>query len=486
MKLLMNFSPGDLGRTGIEEETISVRPKSPGKSSWVGGIVVRFLARSWRCGTSSAIRNGERLSAFLPLPKGEGRGEGKRRAFTTTPARREVDLVGDLSPLSLLATCRQRAARQVAPRKGGDKSPHSKAVAQIFNLLYRRFAIGRASAWNSALKNFTAPQVENLRYSRLQICATTLVLLCAILTLPAAEWVNVSDSVTAQVKPGYAGPTAGVVVDRANGDVFMVVSDQGLWKSSDHGKTFARVDDKAIGGRCETGWALQADPNGSRMFCFMIYGGSAMTTDGGKTWAKSKVSHLDFGSVDWADTGKRLIAIRHESGGMLTTSDDGGATWKDLEKGFSCVGVFDSKTFVVTKEKTKGIFRSTDTGATWTEVSPNTPSAGALVVFKGTGYWPTGKGVLVSKDKGATWSELGAPVDAMFGPFFGKDENHFVVVGKSGFQETKDGGKTWTLAAPLPAGFTANRVGPNYAWDPNVNIFYASTMTKPTFKLERK
>ena len=153
--------------------------------------------------------------------------------------------------------------------------------------------------------------------------------------LLAGEWTNISDPVTAQVKPGYAGPTAGVVTDRVSGDVFMVVSDQGLWRSGDRGATFARCDDKAIGGRCETGWALVADPAGKRLACFMIYGDSAMTADGGRTWTKWKTSHLDFGAVDWADTGKRLLAIRHESGGMLTTSEDGGTTWTNLEKGFS-------------------------------------------------------------------------------------------------------------------------------------------------------
>jgi photosystem II stability/assembly factor-like uncharacterized protein len=301
----------------------------------------------------------------------------------------------------------------------------------------------------------------------------------------AAEWVNISDPITTQVKPGYAGPTAGVVVDRASGAVFMVVNDQGLWKSTDRGQSFSRVDAQNIGGRCETGWALQADPGGQRLFCFMIYGSSAMTSDAGQTWAKSKVSHLDFGAVDWADTGKRLLALRHESGGMLTTSDDGGATWKDLEKGFSGCGVFDRQTFVATKEKTPGIFRTADAGATWTQVATNTPSAPVPVIFKNVGYWATGKGILASPDKGATWSALGTPVEASFGPYFGRDELHFVVVGKSGFQETKDGGKTWQLAAPLPAGFGINRVGPNYAWDARADIFYASTMTKPTFKYQR-
>ena len=312
---------------------------------------------------------------------------------------------------------------------------------------------------------------------------TALAFLALTIAAHAGEWVNISDPVTAPLKPGYGGPTAGVVVDRVSGDVFMVVSDLGLWRSSDHGATFVRCDEKNIGGRCETGWALQADPAGKRLACFMIYGDSALTADGGKTWTKFKTSHLDFGSVDWADTGRRFLAIRHESGGLLTTSDDGGGKWKDLEKGFSGCGVLDRTAFVATKEKEPGIFRSTDAGATWAKVSDDKPSAGVPVVFDGAAYWPTGKTVLVSRDQGATWSGL-APVDATHGPLFQTAE-HFVVVGKSGFVETKDAGKTWQPAAPLPAGFIIARVGPNFAWDPHADIFYASTMTKPTFKYQR-
>lgn len=307
----------------------------------------------------------------------------------------------------------------------------------------------------------------------------------------AGEWVNISDPVTSLLKPGYGGPTAGVVADRVSGDVFMVVSDLGLWRSSDHGGAFARCDDRAIGGRCETGWALQADPAGKRLACFMIYGDSAMTTDGGKTWSKFKTSHLDFGAVDWVDTGKRLLAIRHESGGLLTTSDDGGTTWKDLAKGFSGCGVFDRTTFIATKEKEPGIFRSTDAGVTWAQVFAETPSAAVPVVFKGNAYWCDGTGILTSTDNGATWNRSASgsqdkPYSMIYGPMFGEESaQHYVVVGKAGFLETKDGGKTFNLAAPLPAGFTIARVGPNFAWDPRTDVFYASTMTKPTFKFQR-
>lgn len=299
-----------------------------------------------------------------------------------------------------------------------------------------------------------------------------------------SEWTSISDSVVARVKPGTYGPTAGVVVDRTNGHVFMIMSDQGLWRSSDRGGTFERCDGKTVGGRCETGWALQADPAGRRLACFMIYGDSAMTADGGVTWTKLKSSHFDFGGVDWTDTAKRLLALRHESGGVLATSEDGGAKWTDLEKGFSGCGVFDRNTFVATKAKEAGIFRSTDTGTSWTQVFAETPAAAVPVIFEGAGYWPTGKGVLVSRDKGGTWTMLGTPVDAGYGPFF-DTAKHFVVAGKSGFFETDDGGAKWQLAASLPAGFGASRVGPNYAWDPRADIFYASTMGKPTFKFER-
>ena len=147
-------------------------------------------------------------------------------------------------------------------------------------------------------------------------------------------------------------------------------------------------------------------------------------------------------------------------------------------------GVLDAKTFVATKEGEPGIFRSADAGKTWEKVHGETPASPVPAVFEGVAYWPTGKGMLASQDRGATWQDLGAAVEASYGPFF-KTSQHFVVAGKSGFHETKDGGKTWENAAPKPDGFPDSRVGPNYAWDPNADCFYASTMTKPAFRYQR-
>lgn len=299
------------------------------------------------------------------------------------------------------------------------------------------------------------------------------------------EWVSISEPVTSKLKVGYPGKgTAGVAVDPATGAVFMVVSDQGLWKSTDQGASFSRIDNKNIGGRCETGFALNFDPKGQRLMCFMIYGNSASTSDAGKTWTPSKLSHLDFGAVDWEATGQCFLAIRHERGGELALTSDGGKAWSDLGKGFTRVGMFDGKTFVC--GKAKGLVRSDDGGQTWNDVSDVTPPGYVMVVRDGIGYWPTAKGLLVSKDKGKTWAIHGSAVNAVHGPYWGKDSTHMIVVGSDGFHETTNGGKDWKKVAPLPKDFKVGGVGPNYAWDHHHNIFYASSMGKDTFRFKRK
>jgi hypothetical protein len=64
-----------------------------------------------------------------------------------------------------------------------------------------------------------------LHWQKMKSTLLITILLCT--SALAGEWVNISDIVTSQVKPGYAGPTAGIVVDRGSGDVFLVVNDQG-------------------------------------------------------------------------------------------------------------------------------------------------------------------------------------------------------------------------------------------------------------------
>ncbi|MBI3855992.1 MAG: hypothetical protein HY293_09915 [Planctomycetes bacterium] len=318
-----------------------------------------------------------------------------------------------------------------------------------------------------------------------------LLVLTACLAAPQEKgrWVDISESVTSKVPQKWPFLAAGIAVDPASGEVYLVIAGAGLWKSTDHGATFTQVDDGKVGGRCETGASISVDPmGGGRLAFFQLDGKAAWTGDGGKTWnpcSDGGRRGFDFVAVDWSDPkARRMWGVRHESGDVGLLSEDGGASWKALDKGFKNCGVFDFNTLVTNKGQ--GIERSTDGGVTWTKVSDVVPTGRIMSCYKGVGYWLTEKGLLSSKDKGATWAPQGGAVSAWFGPSFGKDEKHMVVFGKEGFLESTDAGGTWKVAAPPPAEKAmTDKWFSNAAWDPKANLFYISRMGKPAFRYER-
>lgn len=315
---------------------------------------------------------------------------------------------------------------------------------------------------------------------------------------------KVVDSLAAEGKKiAWPGGMAGVSVDRASGSVRMIVPDQGVWNSNDGGAKFSRMDDGSIGGRCETGYALNADPAGRRLACFMLDGKSAITLDNGKTWSafQQHGRGWDYGAVDWSQTNPQtILAVHHESGGELHLSEDGGKSWKMLGKDYTAIGIFHAKALIVSKGD--GILRSEDGGATWTKVSGQTPTSRVLCVFKGVGYWLSRAGLLVSRDDGATWKLQGGPLESAWGPYFGKDEKQLTVVGKDGKQSglwrSDDAGETWKFIAGFPdfgkestPDWTPSKQWAagwffNFGWDPKRNVFYASRMGHPTFAFDAK
>lgn len=306
-------------------------------------------------------------------------------------------------------------------------------------------------------------------------------------------WVPISDGVLQDlqqrgIEPGWPGKTTGVAVDPATGDVYMVVTGLGVWQSGDGGRTFKRVDADTVGGRCETGHSLCIDPAGKRLACFMLDGPSGMTEDGGKTWApiRNVARGFDWAAVDWTQRPVRtMFGLVHESGGLAALSQDGGKSWKELGKGYFAVGVFSDAVLVCGKEKEGGIYRSEDGGTNWHMVHEARP-IGAMRTFGGKGHWLTDKGLLVSRDQGTTWTRIGDAAGAAWGPYFGADEKHFVVVDAKGYQETRDAGTTWRTIAPLPPPL-AKEFNPrgwflNVAWDPVGKACYASRMGQPTYR----
>jgi photosystem II stability/assembly factor-like uncharacterized protein len=319
----------------------------------------------------------------------------------------------------------------------------------------------------------------------------------------ATSWTDISSPLLARItnsgaKLDWPGGCSGVVADRTNGAITIKVVGLGLWRSSDKGKTWQRIDDNTISGRDETGWATSVDQNApSRIASFSLDGSAGWTTDGAAWKAFTGLGrNWDFGSVDWAAPNpKTIIAAKHETTppGEVYVTTDGGMTWKQLSiylnsnrNLLSMVGALDAMTFVYSKGE--GIHRSTDLGATWSKVSSANPQTRIPVLFHGAHYLGSAIGLLVSKDKGASWQIQGSPVDFWQGPFFGKDENEMVVVGKDGAFITRNAAKTWTRVAdlkPKESGFvfTPNWFG-CYAWDPVNNILYASAMGNPVYKIE--
>ena len=320
---------------------------------------------------------------------------------------------------------------------------------------------------------------------------------------PAGQWTDVSSALLARLtnsgaKFGWPGGCSGVVVNRTNGDVTIKVVGLGLWRSSDQGQNWRRVDGETISGRDETGWATVADQNAPmRMASFSLDGTAGWTSDG-RSW-KSFTNlgrNWDYGSVDWgAADPKTIIAAKHETSppGEVHVTQDGGVTWRLLSvhlqekrERISMVGAMDATTLIYGNGD--GIHRSTDAGNSWTKVSAENPQTRVPVLFQGAHYLGTTNGLLVSKDRGAHWQQHGAAVNIWQGPFFGRDAREMLVVGKDGVFTTKDAGKTWMRASdlkPKEGGFvfTPNWFG-CYAWDPLRSILYASSMGNPVYKLE--
>jgi HlyD family secretion protein len=208
---------------------------------------------------------------------------------------------------------------------------------------------------------------------------------------------------------------------------------EGLWKTTDAGKTWAKVNTGTNGKALDSGrlWLVSIDPtNGQTVYAAPGYGvgGLWKSTDGGVNWTalfptNSPVtqqlggpptpSNLAFDPANH----QHIIASSHfpwggkfgNSGGGVFESNDGGTSWTihpiPGSAAEQVVGLIDGSTWL--DSYASGTYRTTDGGGSWTKVSDANSNPAGLLAVNDVLYLPASSGLLRSLDHGASWDVAG-------------------------------------------------------------------------------
>jgi len=309
----------------------------------------------------------------------------------------------------------------------------------------------------------------------------------------AADWQATTVNTITTEKPGEYN-LAGLAVDHATGNVFVEISDLGVFRSKDQGKSWERIG-KKFKGRTEQPGCLLPDPTGKskRLLCATVYGAPvavASSEADGWHFLHEKASHVDWCSVDWTDPEmKFILALKHESGGLLLVSTDGGKSFEEAGKGYGPAWVFNGTTAVVAEAKTKdkpkpGLVRTTDAGKTFKPCGDY--SAGALPKWREDAvYWLVDGALIKTTDTGKSWDKVCDLKDGRYGPIFGKDPKHMFVLTGGGIVESTDGGATWSKPVALPERLKQVSKLTWIDYDPVNDVLYAMKMDSDLYRMER-
>jgi photosystem II stability/assembly factor-like uncharacterized protein len=310
----------------------------------------------------------------------------------------------------------------------------------------------------------------------------------------AEDWQALTADLVQREKPGYGG-LSGVAIDRATGQIYVDLSDRGVFRSTDGGAKWEKHGEADIKGRTETPGCMYVDPTGrtKRILLPLVYGapvGIGATDNSKWSFMHGKCEHVDWCAVDWSDDELKFgLTLKHESGGLLLATHDGGKSFSEVGKGFGPAWVFDGKTAVAVKVgdggAKKGIARTTDGGKTFAHVSDLAPTA--LPRWNDdTLYWLAENTLVKTTDAGAHWEKVCELKDGRMGPVFGKDAKHMFVLTGAGIRESTDGGAKWSEPIAVPADLK----GINYLtwidYDPVGNVLYVTKMASDLYKLPRK
>lgn len=306
----------------------------------------------------------------------------------------------------------------------------------------------------------------------------------------AQEWTPVTQELLKAEKTGFGG-LCGVVVERTSGELIVDLSDRGLFRSSDRGQTWKPIGEP-FKGRTEWPGCMMLDPlGGKELLVALVYGPPVfLSPDLGATgtFLDAKSKHVDWCVRDWKG-GQFLLAFKHEAGGLVIASRDGGKSFQEIGKGFASAWIFDDRTALLSQAKSKDnplpkILRTSDGAMTFEPVGQY--HARALPRWRdGALYWVVDDALLRTTDQGRTWQKLSEIKDGRCGPVFGKrTEQMFVLTGK-GIRESRDGGVTWEPPIAVPAGMKGLSTLAWIEFDPVHDDLYVMKMSSDLYRLPR-
>ncbi len=259
----------------------------------------------------------------------------------------------------------------------------------------------------------------------------------------------------------------GTVYVAALGHLYSENPERGVYKTTDFGRTWAKVLDVVVDGRSVGAVDLVMDPSDPetlyaaaydrfrRPWTFGLGGpgsGIHKTTDGGKSWTKltAGLPAGVLGRIGLAVYPKdpRILYAEIENANKpgMSPAD----RYKEILEGRSSAGMIDGE-----------IYRSDDAGATWAKVSPEKRSIGGnpgyyygqIVVDPNDAntVYVLSVGVLSSKDGGKTWASpfrFGGDNHALW--IDPADSGHMLLGYDHGLGVTWDGGKNWYHPDFLP------------------------------------
>ena len=236
------------------------------------------------------------------------------------------------------------------------------------------------------------------------------------------------------------------LVSNNKGDIFAVIENRGIFKSSDKGNSWEQtsLNNKLI-------LTLAVNLHGHIFAGGQGYSGFWRSTDNGVNWTKLGLDSTIIRTI--AVMPNNAIFVGTYDG--IFRSEDNGESWE--QAGFNDGGVIRSLAInsrneifaVVFSHEPRGIYRSNDFGKNWTETGLIDIEANTIAVnskdhlFVGTAY---DGGIYYSTDNGVTWQQSGLnSSDFVINSIvFNERDEIFAGSAFGGVHRSYDNGKSWS------------------------------------------